>query len=53
MTSNDDDNIKTLIFLADLPYEYLHGLEVNIHQGLRWQQSLSIATLPPSGQSVR
>ena len=46
------DNIKYLIFFADHPYEYLHGLEVNTDQGLRWQQSLSIAILPPSGRSA-
>ena len=46
------DNINDLRFLADLPYEYLHGLEVNTDQGLRWQQSLSIAILPPSGRSA-
>ena len=51
MTKNAD-NINDLRFLADLPYEYLHGLEVNIYQGLRWQQSLSTATLPPSGRSA-
>ena len=40
-------NLNVLKILADRPYENLHGLEVNIYQGLRWQQSLSIAILPP------